>query len=240
MLDLPEKQDNVSPKENVVSKLIRESHIGIDFYVFLTISTLITTIGLLLGNTSVIIGGMLLAPLLTPILALGLGIVTANQDSLLRSAIIILKSCLIVFGLSFITSFIIGISDPSNPEIIQRIRPSLPFMYIALLSGIGASYAWAKPKLSARLPGIAVVVALLPPLCTMGIGLSILNRAIITGSFQLFLVNLVGIATSSAVVFSLLGFHQMRWVEKKEIINEKVDEVQREINRRAKKIADRE
>lgn len=218
-------------KEQVVSKLIQESHVNSDFYILLTIATLITTMGLILGNAAVTIGGMLIAPLLTPILAMGLGIVTTNYESLTRSSAIIVKSVAIVLGLSFLTAFILGIDDPANPEILQRIRPSLPFMYIALLSGVGATFAWAKPKLSARLPGIAIVVALLPPLCTTGIGLSILNRPIITGSFQLFLVNLVGIAISSAVVFSLLGFHQMGWVEKKEIINEKNDEIENEIQK---------
>ncbi|MCA9389893.1 TIGR00341 family protein [candidate division WWE3 bacterium] len=213
--------EETQDRRAVVHDLIQESHIGKDFYFLLIVSTLITTLGLSLGNGAVIIGGMLIAPLLSPILALGLGIVTANQESLIRSTLTIIKSVGIVLVLSIVTSFIVGIYSPNNPEIVSRIRPSLPYVYIAFLSGIAATYSWAKPKLSATLPGVAVVVALLPPLCTTGIGISEINRDIVAGSFQLFLINLLGIASSAAIVFSLLGYHQMRWIEKKEIDKEK-------------------
>lgn len=219
---LEERLDGAG-KERVVHGLIEESRVGRDFYFLLIVSTLITTLGILVENAAVVIGGMLIAPLLSPILALGLGIVTTNQESIKRSIYTILKSTGIVGGISFLTAFLIGTTEPlDNIEILQRIRPSLPYMYIAILSGVGATYAWAKPKLSARLPGIAVVVALLPPLCVTGIGLSEFNREIVTGSFQLFLINLLGIGASSAIVFSLFGFYQMRWVEKEDIIREKV------------------
>jgi uncharacterized hydrophobic protein (TIGR00271 family) len=207
-------------KKRAVHHLIKESRIGQDFYFLLTISTLIATLGLLIANPAVVIGGMLIAPLLSPVLALGLGIITTNQESLIRSSLIIVRSIGTVLLLSFLTAFLLGVQNSRNSEIMGRIRPSLPFMYIAMLSGVGATYAWAKPKLSATLPGIAIVVALLPPLCTTGIGLSILDREIVTGAFQLFLVNLTGVVVSSAVIFSLLGFHQLREVEREEIFRE--------------------
>lgn len=213
-------EDSYLDKKEVVQRLIKESQVSTDFYFLLTISTLITTLGLLINNSAVIIGGMLIAPLLSPLLALGLGLVTTNRSSLLRSGTAIIKSIGTVLLLSTLIAFLIGVDDPQNQEIIQRIKPSLPFMYIAILSGIGATFAWVKPKLSATLPGIAIVVSLLPPLCTTGIGLSIFDREIITGSFQLFLVNFIGIVLSSAVLFSLFGFHQMQLVEVKEIADE--------------------
>jgi uncharacterized hydrophobic protein (TIGR00271 family) len=211
-------------EKQVVHELIQQSHIGDDYYFMLIISTLITTLGLTIGNAAVVIGGMLIAPLLSPILALGLGLVTANHESLMRSSINILKSAGVVLGLSFVMAFILGIEFPANQEILSRIQPTLTYMWIALLSGIAATYSWARSKLSAMLPGVAVVVALLPPLCTVGIGIALLDKEIITGAFQLFLVNLVGIATSSAIVFSLLGYHQMRRVEKRELDQEKKEE----------------
>lgn len=222
MIENIDQSGEAQDRRRVVHELIQESHIGHEFYFLLTISTLITTLGLLIGNSSVITGGMLIAPLLSPILALGLGIVTTNRESLLRSSFVIAKSISIVLLISTTTAFLVGLGESQiNLEIVSRIKPSLPYMYIALLSGVAATYAWAKPRLSATLPGVAVVVALLPPLCTTGIGISILNRLVITGSFQLFIVNLLGITASAAIVFSLLGYHQMRWLEKKEISSEK-------------------
>lgn len=217
-------KDGLMDKEVVVRQLIKESHIEGDFYFLLVISTLITTLGLLMNNTAVVIGGMLIAPLLYPVLALGLGIVTDNKESLGRSLKGIIKSTLFVLNLSFLTAFIVGVKEPVNLEILQRAKPSLPFIYIAVLSGVGATFAWIKPRLTATLPGIAVAVALLPPLCVTGIGLAILNKTIVTGSFQLFFINLLGIAASSAVVFSLFGFHTMQRVEKKEIMKEEKED----------------
>ena len=129
---------------------------------------------------------------------------------------------LIILALSFLTSFILGGKDVVKLPLVNAATPSLLFMYIAILSGIGATFSWARPNLSANLPGIAVTVALIPPLCITGIGLSALSREIIVSSFQLFMVNLVGIAASSAIVFSLLGYHQMRYAEDIEIKNEEI------------------
>ena len=72
-------------KRAVVHYLIRQSRIGKDYFLMLSLSTLITTLGILTNSIAVVIGGMLLAPLLSPILALGLGMVTTNKESLKRS-----------------------------------------------------------------------------------------------------------------------------------------------------------
>lgn len=206
-MSLVNLQETIIDKQQTVQRIIEESRVGVDYHILLTIASLTTTLGLIADSSSVVIGSMLIAPLLSPVLAMGLSLVTTNRSSLVRSSTAILKSVSIVLALSAITAFLLGVNDPQNSEISQRIKPTLVFMYIAILSGMAATYAWAKPKLSARLPGIALTVSLLPPLCTVGIGISIFSREIIVGSLQLFLINLVGISLSSAVVFSLLGFH---------------------------------
>ena len=206
--------------KSVTIQLIRESRLDNDFYFMLIISTIIATSGLVLGSASVVIGGMLLAPLLTPILTLALGIVTSEKPAFFRSLYIIAKSSVIVLGISFLVSFLVNSDNLQNPEILQRMQPSLLYMYVALFSGAGAVYSWTKPNLSAALPGVAVAVAILPPLCTVGIGLSILNKEMISGSLEIFLVNIVGIAVSSAVVFAFLGFFNAKKIEVAEIIKE--------------------
>ena len=211
---------------SVAVRLIQESRLDNDFYFMLIISAIISTAGLLMGSASVVIGGMLLAPLLTPILTLALGIVTSEKPAVFRSLYIIGKSSLIVLGISFLVSFLINSDNLENLEIIQRIQPSLLYMYVALFSGAGAAYTWTKPNLSASLPGVAVSVAILPPLCTVGIGLSFFDKAIIAGSLQIFLINLVGIAVSSAVVFAFLGFFKAKNIEVEEIEKEANGEIE--------------
>ena len=219
------QENNQSESQSMASvavKLIQESRLDNDFYFMLIISAIIATAGLLMGSASVVIGGMLLAPLLTPILTLALGVVTSEKPAVFRSLYIIGKSSLIVLAISFLVSFLINLDNLQNPEIIQRIQPSLLYMYVALFSGAGAAYAWTKPNLSASMPGVAVSVAVLPPLCTVGIGLSFFDKAIIAGSLQIFIINLIGIAISSAVVFAFLGFFKVRGIERREIEKEKI------------------
>jgi len=221
-------------KRKVVRQLLDSSHVGSEYFFLLTVSTILTTLGLVVNNTAVVIGGMLIAPLLSPVLALGLGFTTANPESLFRSAKAVAQSVIMVVFLSAFVAFFMGVDVPLNQEIGSRVGPSLIYMYIAILAGIGASFAWAKPKLSVHLPAIAVVVALLPPLCVTGIGISLLDREIITGSFELFFINLIGVAISSAVIFSLFGFHSVRRFEKKEIKKElSRDEYKKEIRKKS-------
>jgi len=230
-------EQEVEIKKSVVHALVQESHAGWEYTLMLVLSVLITTLGLIEGSASVVIGGMLLAPLMTPILALGLSLITGNRDSSFRSGLNILKSIGIILVASTATAFVFGAEYDlfNNFEILDRTDPTLLFMYIAVLSGVGAAYTWAKPHLSARLPGIAVAVALVPPLCVTGVGISLLSREIILGSFQLFIVNLLGIAGSSAIVFAALGFYQMKYVEKQEIKVEKAIDEQKKLEEEKKK-----
>jgi len=209
-------------KRTTVKRLIEESRTSKDYYLLMVISTMITTMGLVLGNVSVVIGGMLISPLLTPLLSLGLSIITNNKESLFRSLTAIGKSLVVVLGVSFVTTFVVGLNhDLTNIEILSRARPSLLYLYIAILSGIGATYAWVRPKISASLPGIAVAIALVPPLSVVGIGMAQLDRAVAMGALQMFLVNVIGMVGSSTVLFSLFGFHDMRGEEEKIIAEEK-------------------
>ncbi|MCL4531526.1 MAG: DUF389 domain-containing protein [Chloroflexi bacterium] len=210
-------------KRVTVQRLIEESRTDRDYYLLLIISTMISTIGLLLGNASVIIGGMLISPLLTPLLSLGLSIITNNREPLIRNMSAIGKSVGLVLLVSFTTSFVMGTNNLGNSEIASRAQPSLLYVYIAILSGIGATYAWIKPKISASLPGIAVAIALVPPLCVVGIGMAQLDRTLTTGALQMFLVNVIGVVGAATVLFSLFGFYTVRGEEEQMIEKEEME-----------------
>jgi len=232
-------------KRTTVQRLVAESRTDKDYYLLMIISTMISTMGLVLGNASVVIGGMLISPLLTPLLSLGLSIITNNRDALRRALTAIGKSLLVVLTVSFVTAFIVGFNnDLGNTEIISRAKPTLLYLYIAILSGIGATYAWVRPKISASLPGIAVAIALVPPLSVVGIGMAKFDAAVATGALQMFLINVLGIVGSSTVLFSLFGFHDMheeeaRMIQEEQVIVEtekKVAEVKKEVEAMKKQV----
>jgi hypothetical protein len=71
---------------------------------------------------------------------------------------------------------------------------------------MAAAYALAQPHLSAALPGVAIATALMPPLCTVGIGLALGRMDVAGGAGVLFITNAVAIAFAAALVFFTLGF----------------------------------
>ncbi len=205
-------------KKQIVQRLIQESSISTEFYFLVVISTLITTLGLIIDNYAVVIGGMLIAPLLYPAIAFGMTITTKSIHSFLWSLVSLTKTSVLVIFLSFLTTVIIDpLNTNSTLRMINEMRVSPIFIYIATLSGIAATYAWIKPRLSVALPGVAISVSLLPPLCTVGISLALNKPMILQQSMILYILNVVGIALASIVVFGSFGFTKMRKEEEKEI-----------------------
>lgn len=185
---------------------------GFDYFFLVILSGSISTLGLINNSPAVIIGAMLVAPLMSPILGIGLGSLTADtqlaRDSftaLIRAAILsILLSTLITLSnmyLPFVPSLI-----EMPYEVLVRTQPTPNDLVIALAGGLAASYALSQPHLSAALPGVAIATALMPPLSTIGIGIALGRWDIAAGAALLFLTNAVTIAFSAILIFFLEGF----------------------------------
>jgi len=160
---------------------------------------------------AVIIGAMLVAPLMSPILGLSLATVAGEQNMFRRAFVALTEGVLLAIILSAILGWIAHalpfdflVELPG--EIIARTRPTPFDLGIALAGGAAAAYALAQPRLSAALPGVAIATALMPPLCTVGIGLSLSNPQVALGALLLFFTNLSAISFAGILVFALLGF----------------------------------
>ena len=199
--------------KQAIEKLIIESRPNLDFYFMLSISTLIVTLGLLENSAITIIGGMVVAPLLSPILGIGLAITTASKKGLLW----LIPNFLKAIGLSMLFAFVLAFFFGKVPGSLTSFQPNLNFFMIAFAAGAGGAYAWIRPNLSAAIPGIAITVSLLPPLAATSIGISQLSHNIIAGSFALFLINLLGIILASVIVFLLFGFGALQAEEDKAV-----------------------
>lgn len=217
-----------SEQAKVVEKLIEESKPSQSFYLFLILSAIITACGLLVNSPSIVIGGMLVAPLLVPILTIGLSVSMGDLKFVWRSFKITGKASLTVVLVAAAVGLIFPAFGELNNEVISRIRPELIYFIIAFAAGMAATVAWSREPASVVLPGVAVAVSLVPPLGVFGITLSRLFEGapseLIVGSFATFLFNLLGIAAGSLVVFSLMRFHESRATAKKEIKEEEREE----------------
>jgi len=226
-----------SEKQKTVKTLIKESTTTGSFYVFLAISTIVITFGLLIDNASVVIGGMLLAPLLFPILSIALGVVTSSSLTVMRGLKIIGQSLIIVLTMAAVITFFYNPDSGNLPkEIIDRITaPTMVFFIIAFVSSVAVTFAWAKEELSAAVSGVAVTVALLPPLATTGIGIALFDKPVIVGSFILFLVNFVAILLGAIIAFSLFGFAQLQKETEDTIVeNDEEEKVRQKVIAKAK------
>lgn len=201
-------------RKQALDTLIKESAPTSDFFLMLLMSVVIVTVGLLINNASIIIGGMLVAPLLYPILGLGMSVVMADTNMMKRAIYVIVKSIVLSLIISAVIAlFFIGLIDKEsllNSEILDRARPSLAYLLVSIAAGVAAAFAFTKKELSEALPGIAVSVALIPPIAVMGIGFAFINWSMIAGALGLFGLNLLGIVFASFIVFSFMNFHDQR------------------------------
>ncbi len=190
---------------DVYRQLRRGARPNVNYFILTVLSCIIATLGLLQNSAAVIIGAMLVAPLMTPILALALGVVHGDVR-LLRLSI---ESALKGIALAIVVSTVMTIVSPLSPltaEVLARTRPTLLDLIIALASGAAGAYAVSRKEVAAALPGVAIAAALMPPLCTVGVGLGTNRPEVAGGAMLLFTTNLISICLAGAVIFLLLGF----------------------------------
>ncbi len=199
-------------KTAAVRELIAASTPDFDFFFLTTLAVFMATLGLLAGSAAVVIGSMLVAPILFPILSLGLGLSMSDFGILRRAAFTLLKAFLLGVLVAAGATFLFAPEAPLTGEVLARTEPSLLFFMISLAAGLAVAYAMAKPKLSATLPGIAIAVAVLPPIAVTGIGLAVFAWDVVGGSLALLLVNILGILFGALVYFSLVNLHGKRGV----------------------------
>jgi uncharacterized hydrophobic protein (TIGR00271 family) len=198
-------------KSVVLNDLIESSSPGVDYFILTILSCIIATFGLLTDSAAVIIGAMLIAPLMSPILGLSMASINGMTDMFRRSLIALLEGAGVAVILSAFIAFIsyrlpFGVLATIPNEVLARTSPSPIDLGIALAGGAAASYALAHPRLSAALPGVAIATALMPPLCTIVIGIAFWNSSIIFGALILFITNLIAISFAGIITFAAMGF----------------------------------
>jgi len=198
-------------RAEVLGELEQASSPGFDYFLLVILSCSIATFGLLTDSAAVIIGAMLVAPLMSPILGLSLASVAGEQRMFRHAVLALIEGVLLAVTLSFfwgwlaqVLPFDVLVELPQ--EILARTRPTPFDLGIALAGGAAAAYALAQPRISAALPGVAIATALMPPVCTVGIGLSLGNLSVALGAGLLFLTNLASISFAGILVFAALGF----------------------------------
>ena len=223
-------------KTEAVERLISGSTPSQDFFLMIILSILTATFGLLLNNVAVIIGSMLIAPILYPILSLSLGVIMSDFKLISRSFYTILKSSIFGIGAATLVTLLFSSQFTEvTSEIVARVEPSLAYAIVAVIAGFAGSFALVKPQLNETLPGIAISVALIPPLAVTGIGIANFNWTIISGSLLLFLVNTLGVMFASMITFSLMNFYVKR-AQAEETVKKEDEKIEKQKERAQKQM----
>ena len=175
------------------------------FIVLMILSTLLATTGLFANSAPVIIGAMVLAPLMSPIVSFAMGIIRNDTSLIYKSTKTLFIGILMAILFSSLFTLIMPLKE-ITPEMASRLHPNLLDLMVAIFSGIAGAYATSKEEVAKSLAGVAIAVALVPPLSVTGIGVGMFNLDVIYGSFLLFTTNLVGITLSAALTFIVLGY----------------------------------
>ncbi len=191
-------------------KVLRQNgKITAPYIIMMVLSTLIATFGLFANSSPVIIGAMILAPIITPIVSFSMGMVRYDVNMLKTGIITIIVGTIVSLIFAAGVSTIIPL-QVLTPEINDRLSPTLLDMGIAVASGVAAAYAHAEKGIAKSLAGVAIAVALVPPLAVAGIGIGWMDWDVFSGAFLLYLTNLAGIIMFAGITFLILGFAPFR------------------------------
>jgi uncharacterized hydrophobic protein (TIGR00341 family) len=208
-----EEDAAVEAREALYLGVEKNARLDLNFVVLVVLSTIVAAIGLIEDSVAVVIGAMVIAPLLGPNLAFGLGTALGDIPLMRKSA----QTAAIGVVIALVLSIAIGLLWPfdiASAELDARSQVGLDSVALALASGAAAALSLTT-GLSSVLVGVMVAVALLPPAVTLGImlGMEDLNRAL--GAGLLLAINIVCVNLAIKVVFFLKGIRPRTWWEKK-------------------------
>lgn len=178
------------------------------FVVLLFLSTLIATFGVVGDSTATVIGAMIIAPLMRPIMATAAGLVMGDMKRAWSSFVIVLASVAGVIGTAWLLtelSVVTVVSIENNAQFSSRTSPRLIDLYAALASGAAGAFAISRKDVADSLPGVAIAISLVPPICVVGIALAEGEWAAAGGAMLLFLTNFLSILLAGGGVLALLG-----------------------------------
>lgn len=193
------------------------------FAILLLLSTVIATYGVLGDSTATVIGAMIIAPLMVPIVATAAALVMGDLNRAGKSFFIVVVGVIGVIMVAFISGTIHPgvISFTNNSQITARASPSLIDLIVALASGIAGAYAVSRDDVADSLPGVAISISLVPPLAVTGISLSQGEFLEASGSLLLFITNFLSILLAGGLTLIVLGLSVASTLDMKTSIRRK-------------------
>jgi uncharacterized hydrophobic protein (TIGR00271 family) len=172
------------------------------FWVLLGLAAVIATAGVASDSTATVIGAMIVAPLMTPILGTALSLVLARKGAMVRSLSYVVGGALLVIAIGYFFGAIgpVGMVSETNTQVTGRVNPRLIDLIAALATGSVGAFALVRSDVSDTLPGVAIAISLVPPLAVVGLLLEAGRYQEASGAFLLFGTNVTAIIATGTVV----------------------------------------
>ncbi|WP_416810758.1 TIGR00341 family protein [Demequina sp.] len=185
------------------------------FWLLLILAAAIATAGVAADSTATVIGAMIVAPLMRPIQGTMLATVLGDRKQLTRSILIMCAGALAAIAVGFILGLLLvqPMTAASNAQVAGRVSPGLIDLFAALATGVVGSIALVRSDISDTLPGVAIAISLVPPLCVVGLTLESGAWTQALGALLLFVTNVAAILATGAIVMAIYGYSKLRLLE---------------------------
>jgi len=187
------------------------------YVLMLTLAVGIAAMGLMTNSVAVVIGAMLLSPLMTPTIGTAIGLVMVWPHRLTYAAVTLLMSTFYAVALgsfiAIVTPWIVSAEIPA--EILARTQPTLADLFIALFAGFAGAIAAVRKDVSPVVPGVAIAVAMVPPLVSAGILFGIDEPSLAYSALLLYFTNVISIVFAASLVLLAVGFVPRRLLKER-------------------------
>ncbi len=213
---LAERSKSVDHRQALYSKILYDgpqtARRVIRFFTLMGFASVIASMGVLTDSTAVVIGAMLIAPLMTPLMGMAVSLVMGWPTRLKRSAFVAAGGVVFAIAVGALIGLIVPavIDTTTNSQILGRSSPTMLDLIIALAAGAAGAYGLSRPDVSDSLPGVAISISLVPPLSVVGIAYSQGDWMAGNGALLLFMTNMLAILIMGGVTFVLTGVAPLR------------------------------
>lgn len=185
------------------------------FFLCIVLSAVIATGGIAAESTAIVIGAMLIAPLMSPMIGTSFAITEGKPKKALKTLLVAFGGAAMVVAVAFLVTALIpaGVQIASNAEVTSRTAPRAVDLIVALASGFVGALAVARDDIADAIPGVAIAVSIVPPLCVVGAALYEGYAGAAAGALLLFVVNFFAIQLSGNLAFFAMGFGKRRSTE---------------------------
>jgi uncharacterized hydrophobic protein (TIGR00271 family) len=180
------------------------------FWILMALSGVIATAGVAADSPATVVGAMIVAPLITPILGTAFSLLIADRHYLIHSLLTLLGGALLVFGIAFLFSMVepLGMFTEGNSQVLSRVQPRLIDLIAALATGMVGAFALVRSDISDTLPGVAIAISLVPPLAVAGLSLQDGRFDYALGALLLFITNVAAIIFTATLVLLLYNVRE--------------------------------